>query len=196
MTTNFSDLPQKHFACIAADVPSHFKTFSKKGLEGRPQHYKRMSKAELMALPVGDLAAKDCYLFYWTSAPWLKDAFEIIEAWGFKYSSVAFDWIKTNPKAPLMFTGINDWHMGQGYTTRKNAEYCLLATRGKPQRQSKEIRALLISPRLRRSEKPPEFYSRVEKYCLGPRLDLFSRQDRENWFSFGDEAGRFNRAAE
>lgn len=189
------DLPRRHFGCIACDPPWFFKFQSKKGEFGRPQHYARMSIAEIKALPVGDLAATDCFLFLWTTAPMLRRSFEVIDAWGFKYKSVAFDWIKTNPRAPQMFTGCNDWHMGQGYTTRKNAEYCLLATRGRPVRQSKAVRALIVSPRLLHSQKPNEFYRRVETFCKGPRLDIFSRIDRQNWTAWGNETGSLNQVA-
>jgi hypothetical protein len=42
----------------------------------------------------------------------------VIEAWGFRPCTVAFDWIKQNPSGEGLHTGL-------GHHTRSNAEYCL-----------------------------------------------------------------------
>ena len=88
-----------------------------------------MSIDELCALPVPELAAKDCALFLWATFPQLPEALRLIRAWGFRYKTVAFVWLKRNRKSP-------SWFYGMGYWTRSNAEICLLATKGKPKRQS------------------------------------------------------------
>ena len=92
-------------------------------------HYSTMSIDELCALPVPELAAKDCALFLWATFPQLSEALHLIRAWGFRYKTVAFVWLKSNRKSP-------SWFYGMGYWTRSNAEICLLATKGKPKRQS------------------------------------------------------------
>ena len=48
---------------------------------------------ELCALPVADLAAPDSALFLWVTFPQLPEALRLIEAWGFRYKSVAFVWL-------------------------------------------------------------------------------------------------------
>ena len=53
-------------------------------------HYETQSLDWIKSLPVKDLAAKDCVLFMWAVSPLLPEAFEVIEAWGFKYKTVAF----------------------------------------------------------------------------------------------------------
>lgn len=42
------------------------------------------------------------------------------------------------------------------------------------------------------SRKPDEFYAMVEQHCrpIAP-LDLFSRQERPGWVSWGNETGKF-----
>ena len=81
-----------------------------------------MSIDELCALPVPELAAKDCALFLWATFPQLPEALRLIRAWGFRYRTVAFVWLKRNRKSP-------SWFYGMGYWTRSNAEICLLATK-------------------------------------------------------------------
>ena len=62
-------------------------------------HYPTMGIDELCALPVADLAAPDSALFLWATFPQLPEALRLIEAWGFRYKSVAFVWLKKNKKA-------------------------------------------------------------------------------------------------
>lgn len=181
-------LPDRKYAAIAADAAWLFKA----GTKGRPQHYKRMTLDQIKAMPVAGCAEKDCWLFFWVTGPHLEQGFEVLKAWGFKYSAMGFVWIKLNRGAGGLFMMLADFFMGQGYTTRKNAEFCLLAKRGRPKRLRADIRELIISPRREHSRKPEEFYERVEQYCAGPRLDLFSREVRPGWDNWGDEADKFN----
>jgi N6-adenosine-specific RNA methylase IME4 len=41
--------------------------------------------------------------------------------------------------------------------------------------------------------KPDEFYARVERYCDGPYVDLFAREQRPNWDCWGDQVDLFRR---
>ena len=51
------------------------------------RHYKVMSREHLRALPVGDLAARDCVLLMWIVGCHLVEGLELGEAWGFTASS-------------------------------------------------------------------------------------------------------------
>ena len=114
------------YSIIYADPPWHYRTYSEKG-KGRSadQHYPTMSIEQIKALPVETLAADDCALFMWITFPCMKEAFEVLEAWGFQYKTVAFVWVKQNRVSDSLF-----W--GMGYWTRSNAEICVLATKGCP----------------------------------------------------------------
>ena len=61
---------------------------------------------EIKKLPVKDIADKDCMLFLWGTFPTFLQAFEVIEAWGFQYKTVAFVWIKQNKKSDSLFWGM------------------------------------------------------------------------------------------
>ena len=111
----------KKYSIIYADPPWAYRTYSKKG-QGRSaeSHYPTMCIEDIKALPVGELAAKDCALFLWITFPCLGEALEVLAAWGFSYKTVAFVWVKQNRKNDDLFTGM-------GYWTRANAEICILA---------------------------------------------------------------------
>ena len=173
----------KKYSVIYADPPWAYRAWSKKGM-GRAgeRHYVTMSRQDLKSLPVGELAEKDCALFMWITFPLLKEAWDVVEAWGFAYKSVAFVWVKQNKKAPSLF-----W--GMGYWTRSNAELCIIATKGSPKRQSKSVHQIIMSPVEEHSKKPDEVRDRIVA-LMGdvPRIELFARQKTEGWDVWGNEA--------
>ena len=74
----------KKYSIIYADPPWAYRTYSKKG-QGRSaeSHYPTMCIEDIKALPVGELAAKDCALFLWITFPCLCEALEVLTARGF-----------------------------------------------------------------------------------------------------------------
>lgn len=140
-----------------------------------------MSIEELCALPVKEIADKDCILFLWATFPQLKEALQLIKAWGFTYKSVAFVWLKQNRKSPT-------WFYGLGFWTRGNAEICLLATKGHPKRQSNKVHQFIISPVEQHSKKPDITREKILA-LMGdlPRIELFARQHTPGWDVWGNE---------
>lgn len=140
-----------------------------------------MGIEELCALPVSEITEKDCVLFLWATFPQLKEALQLIKAWGFTYKTVAFVWLKTNKKALT-------WFYGLGFWTRGNAEICLLATKGHPKRQAKNIHQLIISPIEEHSKKPEEARKKIIA-LMGdiPRIELFARKESPGWDIWGNE---------
>jgi len=200
-------LPSGKFGCILADPPWHFRArtalqvgnwTSRRDAE---KHYPVMSLEDIKALPVADAAAKDAHLFIWTTGPCLRQTFEVMEAWGFRYSAVAFTWVKLKRsfdarQLRVLPTLESDLHVGLGLTTRKNAEFCLLGRRGNARRNAKDVREIILSPVREHSRKPDEAVTRIERYCDGPYLELFARTERPGWTSWGNETGKFSLMAE
>ena len=87
----------KKYAVLYADPPWHYDM--KRGNGVAENHYPTMSIEEICALPVEGLAAKDSALFLWATFPQLNEAFRVMEAWGFRYKTLAFLWLKQNRKA-------------------------------------------------------------------------------------------------
>ena len=175
----FGGLPRGHFGAILADPPWKYVTYSERG-QGRSasRHYEVMMFEEIATLPVRDVAAPDAWLFLWVPGPHLPFGLQLIERWGFRYSGKAFAWAKLNP------SGVG-WHMGTGFTTRKNTEDCLLGRRGRPPIKAHDVRELIVSPRRKHSQKPDEQYARIERLVDGPYLELFARQHRPGWHCLG-----------
>ncbi len=109
----------KKYNIIYADPAWTFKVYSDKG-KGRSaeKHYKISSLEDMKNLNVKDITDENSILFMWATYPNLKQAFELISAWGFEYKTTAFTWVKKNKKADSFF-------MGLGYWTRANPEICL-----------------------------------------------------------------------
>lgn len=97
----------KKYKVIYADPPWAYKVWSKKGAgRSAESHYPTMDIAAIKALPVGELADKDCALFLWITFPMLREAWGVMDAWGFTFKTVAFVWIKQCRKSEGLFTGM------------------------------------------------------------------------------------------
>ena len=174
--------PNKKYNIIYSDPAWYFKTYSNKGEKRSAlQHYSCMSISDICNLPINNIADDDCILFIWVIDPMLPEAMEVIKAWGFKYKTVAFTWVKQNKKSDGYFTGL-------GYWTRANPEMCLLATKGKPKRISKSVRQLIISKLQHHSKKPDCVRNKIIELCGDlPRIELFARQKINGWDCWGNE---------
>lgn len=140
-----------------------------------------MELDEICALPVNKITVDDCILFLWTTFPKMYEALDVLTAWGFEYKTVAFVWIKQNPKSRDWFTGLGRW-------TRSNAEICLLATKGRPVRFSRAVHQLIISPVEEHSKKPDITRDKIVELAGNlPRIELFARQRVLGWDAWGNE---------
>lgn len=185
MTWPFGDIRPFSARVILADPPWSFENWGEGG-QGRAPDYPCMSLEELKALPVGHLARGDAALFCWVTDPLLPRALEVIEAWGFTYRTVAFTWAKRTRSDA-------GWHMGLGYYTRANPEICILATVGDMGRpKSRGVRQLVVEPVREHSRKPDRIYADIEALFDGPYVELFARNRRPGWASWGNDVDRFS----
>lgn len=181
-----SPLPVGPFSVVLADPPWRFRTWNETNdAKSARRHYSLLERDEIEAIPVRDVLAPDCALFMWATWPTIFQAQGVIKAWGFRYSGLAWEWLKFNPA-----TG--KYAFGTGYGTRKNLEPCLLALRGAPKLLNRSVRDFLMAPRREHSRKPDEQYERIESMYGGPRIELFARHTRPGWASWGNETEKFN----
>lgn len=179
------------FDILYSDPPWRY---ADKGCNGAAEkQYSTMTLAEIKALPVKDIASDNCVLFMWATWPLLPLQLPVISAWGFDYKSVAFVWLKCNRQKGeadqmRMFPDQQlDHFYGLGRWTRGNTEMCLLATRGKPKRASKDVDQVIYAPVGRHSEKPAEARQRIVQ-LMGdrPRLEMFARRVAPGWQCAGN----------
>jgi N6-adenosine-specific RNA methylase IME4 len=196
-----SELPRNYFGAILADPPWTFynwswrpwweRTDDLKASRAADRHYRTMALEQIALLPVEEIAAADCSLFLWATWPNLLDAIAVISQWGFTYKTCAFLWCKTRGRQLELFGDEIKTTMGLGYWTRANSEPCLLATRGRPKRIAADVRQVILEPRREHSRKPDCVHERIERLVAGPYLELFARERRGGWYSWGDELEKF-----
>lgn len=178
------DLQPLSYDFIMADPPWRFDNWSHAGEhKNASAKYECMPTTDICALPVGQLARGDCVLFLWATWPMLEDALRVMKAWTFTYVSGGV-WHKRTRK------GLT--HFGTGYRLRSASEPWLLGTMGNPT-TSRRHRNLIEGIAREHSRKPDEAYAWAESYMPhARRADLFSRQQRDGWDAWGNEATKFN----
>tara|TARA_Y100000310_G_scaffold272033_1_gene286800 strand:+ start:819 stop:1910 length:1092 start_codon:yes stop_codon:yes gene_type:complete len=168
---------KRKYSIIYADPP--WKYFAG-GNKNQSIYYKGMEIEEIKKLPVEKLANDNCILFLWVTFPMLKEVFEVIESWGFDYSTCGFNWVKKTKEGK--------YHFGLGNWTRSNSELCLIATKGKPIRQSASVSQIIDNQIEQHSKKPDCVRDKIVELVGDlPRIELFSRQKIKGWDGWGNE---------
>lgn len=180
------------------DPPWHYELYSSKGEAKSPQaQYDTMSLDAVKALPVGDLLAPGAGLVLWTTWPLVAIGahVEVIRAWGLE-PKTGGGWAKRTAGDKLRW--------GTGYVARSLHEPYIIATlpgsgwngRGFPN-LIETFEAISVDGLAREhSRKPDEFYSLIEQaWPEARRADLFARQSRPGWATWGNEARKFDEAA-
>jgi N6-adenosine-specific RNA methylase IME4 len=158
------------FPTIVVDPPWEYENVATRNAAAK--QYRTMSLDELRALAIP--AAKDAHLYLWTTAAFLRDAFDLVEAWGFTYKTV-LTWCKPQ--------------MGMGNYFRVNTEHVLFGVRGSLPTLRNNMGTWFAASRTRHSAKPDAFYDLVEVCSPAPWLEMFARRRRlGDWSYWGEEA--------
>jgi N6-adenosine-specific RNA methylase IME4 len=173
--------PKKKYNIIYADPPWSYQNgnVSQGGVNAQ---YKTMKLTDIKNLPVNEISDDPCVLLMWATFPLLKEAFEVISAWGFDYKTLGFSWLKTNKDGSPFF--------GIGYYAKSNQEVCLLSTKGKGHSlvKSNKVSSVLITEKTRHSEKPSLARIKIiELFGDVPKIELFARTKTEGWDVWGNE---------
>lgn len=176
------------FRIIYADPPWRFEVRDRAtGLaKSADQNYPTMKPIEIAAIRVDEWVASDAILAMWVYDPMLPAALMIGEAWGFKFCTVLFRWLKVTSNGKLNF--------GTGYHTRAGGcEEVWLFKRGKGCSVLRhDIRREFYSPLREHSRKPDEVADwLVDLYGDLPRLEMFARTSRAGWNAWGNEVDKF-----
>ena len=163
---------QKKYSVILADPPWDI---NQKGNYGAIKHYKLMTLERIKAMPIADLAEDNCHLYLWTTNGCLREAYDVVEAWGFKTKSVCI-WLKMK--------------LGLGKYFRNSTEALLFAVRGKLETRCKSQPNIITGPVLRHSEKPLEQYTIIDRMSPpdAKKLELFARHRQPGYDVWGLEA--------
>lgn len=175
----FADL-NPPYSTIVADPPWDYpggwpmsNGQAQKGNRGRRAlPYSPMTLVGIQRLPVETIAAKDAHLYLWTTSRYLRQAFDVLDAWDFGFSQ-ALVWCKP-PRGK-----------GPGGAFSNTAEFVLFAKRGRLPAQTRIDRTWWEWSRQGHSVKPPAFLDIVESVSPGPYVELFAREPRIGWDSWG-----------
>lgn len=140
--------------------------------------YPLMTVDEISSLPVEALVQSNSHLYLWTTNAFMREAHQVAEAWGFTVKTL-ITWVKLRKDGyPSMKTG---------YYYRGATEHMVFGVRGSLKLRGPCRPTVILTPRLGHSIKPEEAYALIEEQSPGPYLELFARDCREGWFSWGDE---------
>lgn len=81
------------FSVISADIPWRYND-KKMNRGGAARYYDTLTLEQVKSINVQSVAADDCILMLWATAPLLPEALSVIESWGFTYRTVGFVWVK------------------------------------------------------------------------------------------------------
>lgn len=180
----FGSLRMFGYDVIVIDPPWRFDLRSEAGAaKSAAAHYDTMSLSDIRALPVGRLARADCLLLLWC-CEWMApgDRQSVLDSWGFTYKSTLV-WRKV--------TANGKPRLGTGYRVRTMHEPVVVATTGAP--VHKPLHSVIDGIARQHSRKPEEFYAAVEQAAPAAyRADLFARQSRPGWDTWGREATKFD----
>ena len=184
----FGDLKIGHYALILCDHPWRFENYSAKGEGKNPSaHYDCMDMAALAVLPVRSLAAPDCALVMWGIWPMVGECVDLMRAYGFAIKTGGAWGKQSRTGTKLAF--------GPGYIYRGASEFWLLGTIGQPKVQSHSVRNFILAPVREHSRKPDQMHADLENLYGGPRCELFARQQRVGWDSWGNQTNKFQAVA-
>ena len=187
MTWFFDPLLPLYYELLVIDPPWGFDLYSKEGAKKSAlAKYELMKDSDILSLPVGKLASMDCLLYCWATAPQLPLAVECVKAWGFEYKSLLV-WRK--------ITAAGKIRMGTGYRVRTTGEVIVVATLGNP-KQAHIPQTVFDGIAREHSRKPDEFYALCDRVMPhARRADVFARESRAGWHTFGNEATKFDEVA-
>ena len=178
--------PNKKYNIIYADPPWSFSSRARQ--DNSRERYKLstiypvLKDKEIKALPVNEIADNDCILFLWTTDAHLPIAIEVLNCWGFHFSTVGFYWLKRYKSGAIC--------SNPGYWTMKNVEQVLIGTKGNMVKYKKtnNIKQFVEAERTVHSKKPDIIRDNiVELFGDLPRIELFARQRSKNWDVWGDQ---------
>lgn len=182
-----NNFPNKKYKIIYVDPAWPYTKFSNDKIKlgntkRRITPYRPLSLEDIKALPVNKIAEKDSVLLLWTTGPHNNSAIEVIKAWGFKYTTWQYAWLKRNKN-------IHSFHTGYGHYTGSNAELCILAKKGKGLPVLRhDIEQVYDGPVTEHSKKPDVFRQRtVQIFGDLPRIELFARTKIHGWDTWGND---------
>lgn len=174
----FDDLTPP-YGTICVDPPWSYDVTQRLGGKNRRRanaraRYSTLTRGDLLRLPVSELADDAAHLWLWVTNARLVagDHVQLIREWGFRPITVV-TWCK-------------DVQPGLGKYVRNTTEHLVLAVKGWGSVPDVPARSTWhVWPRGQHSVKPAAAFDLIESVSPGPYVELFARQQRLGWSSWG-----------
>lgn len=173
------DYPDGVYRTIVIDPPWPVKKIERQARpnQGLYLDYPIMELEEIAKIPVQELAYEEgTHIYLWVTQKYLPEGLKLFEKWGVKYQCL-LTWVKP--------TGITP------YSWMYNTEHVLFGRVGTLQLNKLGIKLAFEAKNREHSRKPDEFYSIVKEVSPEPRIDLFAREARQGFITWGDETEKF-----
>ena len=172
------ELPKLESQVIYADPPW---SFSNSGFDqSSAQQYPTLTLDEIcnftdsQGKTIRKLAnKKQSVLFLWVPEALVPEGLEVVKAWDFQYKAQMI-WVKD--KSP-----------GMGWWVNSKHELLFIASNGEGLHPAIKYDSVFEEPVLKHSQKPEIVYEMIEQMYIGPYIELFARQKRKGWISWGNE---------
>ena len=195
----FKDFPiNKKYSVIYADPPWQYGSkayqLGNSGKDGYRRgksmtHYMDvMSIKAIKELPVKDITTDNAVCFMWCTDSHLPEGIEVLKAWGFKYKTIAFNWIKYYESGTPV-VNVAPW-------TLKSWEICLLGVKGSMTKEklNNSVLGLVRTIRREHARKPDQVRNRIDQmFGHLPRIELFARNHSKGWDVWGNETSMYDK---
>jgi N6-adenosine-specific RNA methylase IME4 len=185
-------IPDGQFQTIVADPPwnvahatEKYPTMPVAAIEAMGEHrplcpdfnHPTASKAKCKGCGVLQAAADNCHLYLWAINGMLREALDVMDAWGFRYITQV-TWNKTRGEGIRADGLVLPDHGGQGVYYRGTTEQILFGVKGQLPARTAQYDTQFYAPRLGgHSVKPDKyFWPMVMRVSPGPYLELFARR--------------------
>ena len=169
---------EKKYKTIYADPPWR-EVGGGKIKRGADKHYPLMKTRDIIGMKdmINRISDDNCHLYLWTTNTFLRDGLKVMEEWGYRYITT-ITWAKDR-------FGLGQYYRGQ-------TEHCLFGAKGKPpykiiDGKRQQGTTLINAKRTKHSKKPTEMYKYIEKVSYPDYLEMFARNKRDGWDSWGNE---------
>lgn len=162
----------RKFPTVYADPPWAYENEASRA--AAVNHYPTMSHEEICAEPLRELSEEDAHLQLWTPNGFLREAFDVMDSWGFEFKSCLV-WIKNE--------------LGMGNYWRVSHEFLLLGVRGSLTFRDRTLPSWIQASRTIHSRKPGIIRTLIERVSPGPYLELYGREELPNsdWTVYGNQ---------
>ena len=116
---------------------------------------------------------KKSVLFLWVPEAIVPEGLRVLQGWGFIY------------KAQMVWK--KDKSPGMGWWVKSKHEQLFIGARGTELHPATKYDSVFEAPVTKHSKKPEIVYEMIEQMYTGPYIELFARDIREGWISWGNE---------